>query len=92
MDPIRCIVVDDAALMRATIRQMLDRSPGIEVIDTAGSGPVALEKIRDQKPDVVTLDVEMPGMDGIEVLRRIMAGRRPREARQFTGANNHLVG
>ncbi len=70
---IRCIVVDDSALMRATIRKMLEREPGIEVIDTAGSGPVALNKIRDLEPDVVTLDVEMPGMDGITVLRRIMA-------------------
>ena len=69
---IRCMVVDDAALMRATIRQMIETDPDIEVIDTAGSGPVALEKIKTLRPDVVTLDVEMPGMDGITLLRRIM--------------------
>ena len=69
---IRCMVVDDAALMRATIRQMIETDPDIEVIDTAGSGPVALEKIKALRPDVITLDVEMPGMDGITLLRRIM--------------------
>ncbi len=69
---IRCMVVDDAALMRATIRQMIETDPEIEVIDTAGSGPVALEKIKALRPDVVTLDVEMPGMDGITLLKRIM--------------------
>lgn len=70
---IRCLVVDDAALMRAMIRQLLESDPQIEVIDTAGSGPVALEKIREQDPDVVTMDVEMPGMDGISLLREVMS-------------------
>lgn len=70
---IRCIVVDDAALMRATIRQLLESDPQIEVTDTAGSGPVALEKIRAQNPDVVTMDIEMPGMDGISLLREVMS-------------------
>ena len=73
MDKIKCIVVDDAALMRATIRQLLESDPQIEVIDTAGSGPVALKKIREQCPDVVTMDVEMPGMDGIALLREVMS-------------------
>lgn len=72
-DKIRVIIIDDSALMRATIKQMLAASPRIDVIDTAGSGPVALTKIKDLRPDVVTLDVEMPGMDGIELLRRVMA-------------------
>lgn len=70
---IRCLVVDDAALMRAMIRQLLESDPHIEVIDTAGSGPVALGKIREQNPDVVTMDVEMPGMDGISLLREVMS-------------------
>lgn len=59
--------------MRATIKQMLAADPALDVVDAAGSGPVALAKVQELQPDVVTLDVEMPGMDGIEVLRRLMA-------------------
>lgn len=70
---IRVLIVDDAALMRATIKQLLASDPAIEVVDTAGSGPVAIAKIKQLRPDVVTLDVEMPGMDGIDLLRTIMA-------------------
>ena len=73
VETIKCIVVDDAALMRATIRQLLESDPQVEVIDTAGSGPVALQKIREQCPDVVTMDIEMPGMDGIALLREVMS-------------------
>ena len=69
VETIKCIVVDDAALMRATIRQLLESDPQVEVIDTAGSGPVALQKIREQCPDVVTMDIEMPGMDGFDILK-----------------------
>jgi two-component system chemotaxis response regulator CheB len=70
--PIRVLIIDDSALMRAMIRKTLESDPGIEVVDAAGSGPVALDKIKQLRPDVATLDVEMPGMDGIEILRRIM--------------------
>ncbi len=68
----RVLIIDDSALMRTMIRQVLSSDPQIDVVDTAGNGPVALAKVRDLRPDVVTLDVEMPGMDGIELLRRIM--------------------
>ncbi|MFO0973313.1 MAG: chemotaxis response regulator protein-glutamate methylesterase [Phycisphaerae bacterium] len=70
---IRVLVVDDSALMRSMIKQMLASDPGVTVIDSAGSGQVALQKIREQRPDVVTLDFEMPGMSGLELLQRIMA-------------------
>ncbi len=73
IDPIRVLVVDDSALMRATIKKLLNRDPGIEVVGTAHSGPVALQKIRSDKPDVVTLDVEMPGMDGMVLLDALMS-------------------
>jgi two-component system chemotaxis response regulator CheB len=72
-NPIRVLVVDDSALMRATIKKLLNFDPGIEVIDTAHSGPVALKKIQKQNPDVVTLDVEMPGMDGMVLLDALMS-------------------
>lgn len=71
--PIRVLVVDDSALMRKMIPQILRSDPGIEVAGTAMDGIFALKKIADTTPDVVTLDVDMPRMDGIETLRRITA-------------------
>ncbi len=69
---IRALVVDDSALMRKMIPQILQQDPGIEVVGTAMDGLFALKKIAELRPDVVTLDIDMPRMDGIETLRRIM--------------------
>jgi two-component system, chemotaxis family, protein-glutamate methylesterase/glutaminase len=69
---IRVLVVDDSALMRKLIPLILERDPAIEVVGTAMDGAFALKKIAELKPDVVTLDLEMPRMDGIETLRMIM--------------------
>jgi two-component system chemotaxis response regulator CheB len=69
---IRVLVVDDSALMRKLIPTILERDPSIEVIGTAMDGAFALKKIEEFHPDVVTLDLEMPRMDGIEALRLIM--------------------
>jgi two-component system, chemotaxis family, protein-glutamate methylesterase/glutaminase len=69
---IRVLVVDDSALMRKLIPAILARDPSIEVVGTAMDGAFALKKIEEQRPDVVTLDLEMPRMDGIETLRMIM--------------------
>ena len=69
----KVLVVDDSRVMTKIISKILEKDPHIEVIGTAGNGFEAIEKIRTLKPDVVTLDVEMPGMDGIETLRRIMS-------------------
>ncbi len=69
---IRVLVVDDSALMRKLIPTILARDPSIEVVGTAMDGAFALKKIEEIKPDVVTLDLEMPRMDGIEALRLIM--------------------
>ncbi len=69
---IRVLVVDDSALMRKLIPAILARDPSIEVIGTAMDGAFALKKIEELRPDVVTLDLEMPRMDGIETLRLIM--------------------
>ncbi len=71
-DRIRVLVVDDSALMRKLIPIILARDPDIEVIGTAMDGSFALKKIEELQPDVVTLDLEMPRMDGIETLRMIM--------------------
>ncbi len=69
---IRVLVVDDSALMRKLIPTILERDPSIEVIGTAMDGAFALKKIEELHPDVITLDLEMPRMDGLEALRLIM--------------------
>jgi two-component system, chemotaxis family, protein-glutamate methylesterase/glutaminase len=69
---IRVLVVDDSALMRKLIPAILAREASIEVVGTAMDGAFALKKIEELKPDVVTLDLEMPRMDGMETLRLIM--------------------
>ena len=71
-DRIRVLVVDDSALMRKLIPAILARDPSIEVVGTAMDGAFALKKIEELRPDVVTLDLEMPRMDGMETLRLIM--------------------
>lgn len=70
--PVRVLVVDDSAFMRFSISQHLNGRDGIQVIATARDGQEALELIPTLKPDVVTLDVEMPRLDGISTLREIM--------------------
>lgn len=69
---IRVLVVDDSALMRKLIPAILERDPSIEVVGTAMDGTFALKKIEEFHPDVITLDLEMPRMDGLEALRLIM--------------------
>jgi two-component system, chemotaxis family, protein-glutamate methylesterase/glutaminase len=69
---VRVLVVDDSALMRKLIPQILERDTSIQVVGTAMDGTFALEKIADLKPNVVTLDLDMPRMDGMETLRKIM--------------------
>jgi two-component system, chemotaxis family, protein-glutamate methylesterase/glutaminase len=71
-DRVKVLVVDDSALMRKLIPLILERDPDVEVIGTAMDGAFALKKIAELQPDVVTLDLEMPRMDGIEALRMIM--------------------
>lgn len=69
---VRVLVVDDSALMRKLIPTILARDPEIEVVGTAMDGAFALKKIEELRPDVVTMDLEMPRMDGMETLRLIM--------------------
>jgi two-component system, chemotaxis family, protein-glutamate methylesterase/glutaminase len=72
MKKIRVLVVDDSALMRKLIPQMLESDESIEVVGTAMDGNFCLRKIEELKPNVVTLDLEMPGMNGIDTLKEIM--------------------
>ena len=71
-EPIRALVVDDSALMRQSVRRVLDADPEIEVIDVARDGLEALMKVEKLQPDVITLDVEMPNLDGLATLRLLM--------------------
>lgn len=70
--PIRVLVVDDSALVRRILSEALDRHPDIEVVGTATDPYVARERIVALQPDVVTLDVEMPRMDGLSFLTKLM--------------------
>lgn len=69
---IKVLVVDDSAFMRKIITDILDSDSAIEVIDVAKNGSEALEKVRAFKPDVVTLDIEMPVMDGLSCLKELL--------------------
>ncbi|MGH9971414.1 MAG: response regulator [Pyrinomonadaceae bacterium] len=67
--PIRLLLADDHSLVRAGIRALVERIDRVEVVGEAGDGRQALEMIRDLKPDVVLLDIAMPGINGFEVLK-----------------------
>ncbi|BBF83888.1 chemotaxis response regulator protein-glutamate methylesterase CheB [Aquitalea magnusonii] len=72
---IKVMIVDDSAVVRQVLSEIFNASSGIEVIDVATDPIVAMEKMKQQWPDVIVLDVEMPRMDGITFLRQIMASR-----------------
>ena len=69
---IRVLIVDDSALVRSLLTDILRADPGIEVVGVAGDAHIAREKIKQLNPDVLTLDVEMPKMDGITFLKNLM--------------------
>lgn len=71
-NPIRVLIIDDSALVRQMLSEILGSDPDIEVVDTAQDPLVAREKIKKYNPDVLTLDVEMPRMDGITFLGNLM--------------------
>lgn len=73
--PVRVLIVDDSALIRQLLSTLLSSDPEIEVVGTAEDPHIARERIKALNPDVVTLDVEMPHMDGVTFLRKIMTLR-----------------
>jgi DNA-binding NarL/FixJ family response regulator len=68
---IRVLIVDDQALVRAGFRMILEAQPDLEVVGEAGDGSAAIDAVRTLRPDVVLMDVRMPGVDGIEATRRL---------------------
>jgi two-component system chemotaxis response regulator CheB len=70
--PLRVLIVDDSVLMRQAVRRLLSADPGLEVVDVARDGLEALAKVEKLKPDVLTMDVEMPHMDGLSALKMLM--------------------
>jgi DNA-binding NarL/FixJ family response regulator len=72
-DPVRILLVDDDDLMRAGIRSILSSDETIDVVGEAADGGEALERIRECRPDVVLMDIRMPGVDGISATRDVLA-------------------
>jgi len=71
---IQVILADDQPLVRAGLRRLIEQTPGIDVTGEAGTGAEAVQLTRDTGPDVVIMDIRMPGMDGVEATQMITAG------------------
>lgn len=83
--PRTVLIIDDSALIRAIVRDLVDAMDGFDVIATAGDGTEGLAAVKALAPDIVTLDVEMPGLDGLATLERIMR-ESPRPVVMLSGA------
>lgn len=74
---IRVLLVDDHAVLRSGLEQLLSGEPDLEVVGTAADGAAALEEVRRTRPDVVLMDLQMPGTDGVRATRQIVAEGGP---------------
>ena len=72
--PLKTLIVDDEPIARKVLREELESIEGIEIIGEAGDGEMALQKIAAQQPDLVLLDLQMPAMGGLEVVRHLKHG------------------
>jgi two-component system, LytTR family, response regulator AlgR len=87
----RVVIVDDEPLARERLRRLLAEFPGYEVAGEAGDGAQALAVIRDQQPDLVLLDISMPGMDGLQVARHLADEKRPPAVIFTTAFSEHAL-
>ncbi len=88
-DPVRVLIVDDTITYRKIVRDILADLPGVEVVGTAANGKIALQKIEQLHPDLLTLDLEMPEMDGLDVLRHLNGSGSNVRAIMLSGANTN---
>jgi DNA-binding NarL/FixJ family response regulator len=75
--PVGVVIFDDQAVFRSAARELIDSTPGFQAVGEAASGPDGLRMVEDLDPELVIVDMRMPGMDGVETARR-MTGSHPR--------------
>ena len=90
-ETLRTVVVDDEQLARDELCFLLEQIPGIEVVAQAGDGPEALNVIAEHAPDLVMLDVQMPGLTGFEVARRLLNGASDSQLVFVTAYDRHAI-
>ncbi len=90
--PVRCLVVDDSATFRAFLRDLLQEAGGLEIVGEAHDADSAIQQAIALKPDVITMDVQLPGRDGIDAIREIMAVLPTPVVVICSGASDELVG
>jgi DNA-binding NarL/FixJ family response regulator len=87
--PIRVVLVDDHAVVRSGLAQLLGGTDDIDVVGQAGTGEEALGVVRETRPDVVVMDLQMPGVDGVEATRRLVAEDLGCEVLVLTSYSDH---
>jgi two-component system, LytTR family, response regulator LytT len=90
-DTLRTVVVDDEQLAREELCFLLEQIPGIQVVAQAGDGPEALNVIAEHAPDLIMLDVQMPGLTGFEVARRLLHGETDSQLVFVTAYDRHAI-
>ena len=89
MKPLRVLIADDERLARQRLEDLLAQQSNVEIVGTADNGPALIEAIAELKPDLVFLDIQMPGKTGLDVVREIGPDKMP--ATIFTTAYDHAV-
>jgi DNA-binding NarL/FixJ family response regulator len=89
--PVRVLIVDDDAGFVEYLRETLSDSPGIEVVGSAADGVQALQAIEEHSPDVVTMDLDMPKLDGVEATRLVLERHPGTVVILVSGSENHAA-